>query len=35
MIRRLLNNLIFSFEKAGNKTKVNELRELFAALSNL
>jgi len=35
VIRRMLNNLIFSFEKAGNKVKVNELRELFAALKDL
>jgi regulator of sirC expression with transglutaminase-like and TPR domain len=35
MIRRMLNNLIYSFEKAGNKSKVNELRDLFQALRDL
>lgn len=34
MIRRLLNNLIFSFEKAGNKSKVKEFRELLQALTD-
>ena len=35
MIRRMLNNLMFSFEKAGNESKVKELRDLVLALSDI